>query len=78
MNQKFEQSKKLTKADGTVAWVWEGKLHNWDEAALVNPDGKKEYYLNGIQVSKDRHHESKRIHNGLPWYKGAQRKGSRV
>jgi plastocyanin len=23
---KFQPSKKLVKADGTIAWVWEGKL----------------------------------------------------
>jgi hypothetical protein len=34
-NKKFEPTKKLTKADGTIAYVWEGKYHNWDGPALI-------------------------------------------
>ena len=45
MNTKYQPSKKLKKADGTIAWIWEGKLHNWEEAALISPDGKKLYGL---------------------------------
>ena len=75
---KIDQLKQIKTADGTFMYVWKGKLHNSDGPAIIHPDGKQEYYLNGIQVSKDRHHESKRIHNGLPWFKGAQRKGARV
>ena len=68
---KFQSSKKLTKADGTVAWVWEGKLHNMEEAALVHLSGKKEYYINGIQYSYDDWKERRRNREGLPWYKTA-------
>ena len=36
----FPQSKKLKKADGTIAYVWDNKLHNWDGPALI-PEGNK-------------------------------------
>ena len=26
----FPQSKRLKKVDGTIAYVWDGKLHNWE------------------------------------------------
>ena len=54
MSEKWEQSKRLKKADGTIAVVWEGKLHNWDGPALI-PEGnmkKREYYLYGIKYSE--------------------------
>ena len=38
--EKWEASKKLKKPDGTIAIVWEGKLHNWDGPALI-PQGKR-------------------------------------
>jgi len=59
MATKYEFSKKLKRADGTIAWVWEGKLHNWDEAALIHPDGKKEYYIHGIKYTLDGWKEAK-------------------
>ena len=40
MSEKWEQSKRLKKADGTVAVVWEGRLHNWDGPALI-PEGNE-------------------------------------
>ena len=55
MNKKFEASKKLTKADGTIAYVWEGKLHNWEGPALI-PGGdnrKREYHIHGIQYTEE-------------------------
>jgi len=70
---KFQPSKKLTKADGTVAYVWEGKLHNWEGPALI-PEGnnrKREYYLNGIQYSEAEWKERVKGRDGLPWYKGS-------
>ena len=45
--EKWELTKKLTKTDGTIAYIWDGKLHNWDGPALI-PEGnmrKREYYL---------------------------------
>ena len=57
---KFQPSKKLVKADGTIAWVWEGKLHNMEEAPLIHPNGKKEYHIHGIQYSHDDWKERRR------------------
>ena len=36
--EKWELTKKLTKTDGTIAYIWDGKLHNWDGPALI-PEG---------------------------------------
>ena len=73
MAGKIEVTKKLTKADGTIAYVWNGKLHNWDGPALI-PEGlqrKREYYLHGIQKTEDEWKEARRNREGLPWYKTA-------
>ena len=54
MNEKWEQSKTLKKADGTVAVIWEGRLHNWDGPAYI-PQGNKrkaEYHIYGINIVK--------------------------
>ena len=77
MSEKWEQSKRLKKADGTIAVVWEGKLHNWDGPALI-PEGnekKAEYYIYGIKYSKEEHKERIRQKTGLPWYKKPAPKG---
>jgi hypothetical protein len=69
MSTKYEFTKKLKKADGTVAYVWEGKLHNWEGPALIHPDGKKEYHLHGIPYTLDGWKEARRNREGLPFYK---------
>jgi hypothetical protein len=77
MSKKFEASKKLTKADGTIAYVWEGKFHNWDGPALI-PEGdnrKREYYIHGIKYSEENWKEVRKNRQGLPWYKQAANKG---
>ena len=74
-NKKLDHTRKLSKPDGTIAYVWNGKLHNWDDAALIHPDGKKEYYLHGIQLTQDDWKEARRNREGLPWYKQAASKG---
>ena len=69
--QKFPQSRRLKKADGTVAYVWDGKLHNWEGPALI-PEGnerKAEYYLYGIQKTKEDWGELRRQREGVPFYK---------
>ena len=41
----FPKARKLKKADGTIAYIWDGKLHNWSGPALI-PEGnhkKREY-----------------------------------
>jgi len=73
----FPQSRKLTKPDGTIAYVWDGKLHNWEGPALI-PEGntkKSEYYLYGIQKTKDEWQETVSQRTGLPWFKQPAPKG---
>jgi hypothetical protein len=74
----FPQSKKLKKVDGTIAYIWDGKLHNWEGPALI-PEGnekKGEYYLYGIPYSKEDFKEAIRQQTGLPWYKKPAPKGA--
>ena len=71
--EKWELTKKLTKTDGTIAYIWDGKLHNWDGPALI-PEGnmrKREYYLYGIPKTEEQWKEARKDREGLPWYKGA-------
>jgi hypothetical protein len=77
MSKKFEASKKLTKADGTIAYIWENKFHNWEGPALI-PEGdnrKREYYIHGIKYSEDAWKEARKNRQGLPWFKQASVKG---
>ena len=70
---KYQQTKKLKKADGTIAYVFDGKLHNWEGPALI-PEGndrKREYYLHGIKYTEEGWKEARRNREGLPWYKTA-------
>jgi hypothetical protein len=76
-NHKYTPAKKLIKADGTIAYVFDNKLHNWEGPALI-PEGdmrKREYYLNGIQLTEDGWKEVRKNREGLPWYKQASSKG---
>ena len=55
MEQKtpFPKSRKLVKTDGTIAYTWDNKIHNWEGPALI-PEGnqrKGEYYLYGVFCS---------------------------
>ena len=77
MDNRFELTRKLKKEDGTIAYIWEGKLHNWEGPALI-PEGdnrKREYYIHGIKYSEDAWKEARRNREGLPWYKQAAHKG---
>jgi len=69
--EKWELTKKLTKADGTIAYIWEGKLHNWDGPALIPECNmrKREYYLYGISKTEEQWKEARKDREGLPWYK---------
>ena len=74
--QTFPKSRKLSKPDGTIAYTWDGKLHNWDGPALI-PEGNKrqaEYYLYGILQSKDEWGEARRQREGVPFYKNQSMK----
>jgi hypothetical protein len=77
-NLDWPKSLKLKKADGTIAYSWDGKLHNWDGPALI-PLGvarKGEYYLYGNPISKDEWKEMISQKTGLPWYKKPAPKGA--
>jgi hypothetical protein len=52
-------------------------LHNWDGPAYI-PQGdikKAEYYLYGIQKTKDEYLEAIKQQSGLPWFKQPAPKG---
>ena len=72
----FPKSRKLSKPDGTIAYVWDGKLHKWEGPALY-PEGKKkngEYFLYGIPYTKDEWQEARSQREGLPYYKNQSMK----
>jgi hypothetical protein len=63
------KTKKYTSTDGTVRYMKDGKLHNWEGPALITPEGKKEYFINGTQHTKDSHKKARKDGVGLPWFK---------
>lgn len=73
----FDKVRKLIKPeDGTVAYSWDGKLHNWDGPALI-PQGNRrlrEYYLYGIPYSEEQWKSIRSDRQGLPWYKNPAHK----
>ena len=72
----FPKSKKLSKPDGTIAYTWDGKLHNWEGPALI-PEGntkKAEYYLYGLPLEKEQWEEKRAQREGLPFYKNQSMK----
>jgi len=67
----FPKTKRLKAPDGTIAYYWDGKLHNWDGPALI-PEGNnrlREYYIYGFKHTEEEWREAKRSGKGLPWYK---------
>lgn len=72
-NSKYQPSRKLKTADGTIMYMFDGKLHNWEGPALI-PQGNnrlREYYLNGIKYTEEEWKGRLRTREGLPWYKGS-------
>jgi hypothetical protein len=72
-SQEFKPSRKITTADGTIMYMFDGKLHNWEGPSLI-PGGnnrKREYYINGIKMSEPQWKEALKSREGLPWYKGS-------
>jgi len=63
------KTKKYTSSDGTIRHIKDGKLHNWEGPALITPEGKEEYYIKGVQHTKDSHKKARKDGVGLPWYK---------
>lgn len=76
MSQKEDyKTRKLKSPDGTIRIIFDGKLHSWDEAAVQYPKEikkKDEYYVYGIQYTKDQWLEAKRDTNGVPPDKNPQ------
>ena len=73
MSNTYQKPRKLTTADGTIMYTFDGKLHNWDGPALI-PEGnmkKREYYLNGIKYTEAQYNKILKEREGLPWYKGS-------
>jgi len=67
----FPKTKRLKSPDGTIAYYWDGKLHNWEGPALI-PEGNnrlREYYIYGFKHTEDEWKDAKRSGKGLPWYK---------
>jgi hypothetical protein len=64
--QRPYETKRYLKPDGTQVWLFDGKLHNWEDAALIHPNGKKEYWIYGFQYTKDEWMDRKRDTNGVP------------
>ena len=73
----FPKSRKLKSPDGTIVYIWDNKLHNWEGPARI-PEGNnrlREYYIYGIQKTEEEWKERKRDGKGLPWYKDPRFKG---
>jgi len=73
MEKEYQKAKKITTADGTILYTFNGKLHNWEGPALL-PQGnkrKREYYINGIKMSELEWKAALKSREGLPWYKGS-------
>lgn len=66
--------KQIKSPDGTVRHIKDNKLHNAEGPAVVYPDGREEYYLNGILYTKDQFKKLKKAESGLPWYKNGSTK----
>ena len=65
-NEKYQPSRKITTADKTVMYMFDGKLHNWEGPALI-PQGdnrKREYYINGIKMSQEQWKEALKSREG--------------
>ena len=67
----FPKTKRLKTPDGTIAYYWDGKLHNWEGPALIREgdNRQKEYYLYGIKKTEEEWREAKKSGQGMPWYK---------
>lgn len=73
----FEQNepRRVKKADGTVMFIWEGKLHNMIGPAVITGEGKKEFYIHGIQFDEKTFLKRIKEKTGLPFHKSAGMKG---
>ena len=63
------KSRKIKSPDGIIRIIFDSKLHSWDEASIQYPKEMKkkdEYYLYGIQKTKDEWLEARRDRIGEP------------
>ena len=74
MTENINPVKRFKSPDGTVRYIKDGKLHNTNGPALIHPDGKEEYYLNGLFYTKEDFKKVKKDGVGLPWYKSGAAK----
>jgi len=69
---KEKEVRTIRTSDGTIIrYSLDNKMHYWGGPAYI-PQGdrsKAEYWIYGIQYTKDQFQEALRNHNGLPWYK---------
>lgn len=68
--QTYPKSRKLVKTDGTIAYTWDGKLHNWDGPALLPEGNEKKSRILSLWNAKnirrmERNETSKRRHSIL-------------
>jgi hypothetical protein len=74
LNQDYK-TRTLTTPEGATIIYFDGKLHSWDEPALKYPKETKlkpEYYLYGIQYTKEEWIEARRDRHGVPPDKNPQ------
>lgn len=69
MTADYNVPKRLKSADGTIKVIFKGKLHNWEGPAIIYPNGKEEYYINGIKYTLDDWKKAIKSQNGVPYYK---------
>ena len=68
------QTRRIKSPDGIIRYIKDNKLHNSEGPAVIYPDGKEEYYINGLKYSKDQFKKIKKDSVGLPWYKSGTAK----
>jgi len=69
------KTKTFTSPDGIKRTIFDGKLHSFEHPAVQYPKEMKkkdEYYVYGIQYTKDQWLEAKRDTNGVPPDKNPQ------
>jgi len=69
MSKNEFQTKRIKSPDGVIRIIFDNKFHSWDEPSVQYPkDMKKkdEYYLYGIQKTKEEWLEARRDRIGVP------------
>lgn len=74
MSENFK-TRKFKTPDGRTISMFDGKLHNWEGPAIRYSEEerrKDEYYLYGIQYTREDWLEARRDRNGVPPDKNPQ------